>query len=75
MNEKPIASLAICSGIVILMYSINFGIDITVTTSIATSEKESIKYNRIVHTDSDGNSYINVYGTKYYLSEFMRIDY
>ena len=72
---KPIASFAISSTIVILLYSVNYGFDVTVTTSIATSEKESKQYNRMVHTDSDGNDYINVYGNKYYLSDFMRIDY
>ncbi len=71
---NPIASLAIANSIAILIYSINQGVDTTVTSSIVCGEHESIRYNRLVHTDSVGD-YINVYGTKYYLHDFMRLDF
>jgi hypothetical protein len=70
-NLQVIASLPICHGLSLNVYGIEYGIDDKVVVGYSNEKptKNKLYYN------TDGQCYFKKHGKRFYINEFMRVNY
>ena len=75
VNNKPIAVMGICNTYGIAIFDIVYGINDYIISAFNDGENYSHKRKTRIFYDNNDRPYFNRYRVKYYLDEFMRIDW